>query len=145
MEIVIDASTLLKAYFPDEEGSKKAEELLFFYSTGKLDLIVPSLIDYEISNAIFVAYKRNRITFDEAKEIQEKIINLDIKKLDFNFFKQGLLDICKRFNISVYDASYLFLSVKSEIKMVTGDKRLFNTVKDKHKNIVWIGDFNKIF
>jgi len=141
MQIVIDASALLKAYFPDEEGFEKAKEVLFLYSLGELDMFAPSLIDYEISNAVFVAYKRKRLDFDEAKEIQQKILNLDIERYDLNFFKENLLDVCKRFNISVYDASYLLLADKLGIKLITGDKRFFNAVKTEFKNVIWIEDF----
>jgi len=42
MQTVIDASALLKAYFPDEEGFGKAKEVLFLYSLGELNLFVPS-------------------------------------------------------------------------------------------------------
>ncbi|HDD44484.1 MAG TPA: PIN domain-containing protein [Candidatus Desulfofervidus auxilii] len=141
MQIVIDASTLLKGYFPDEEGFEKAKKILFLYSLGKLDLFAPSLIDYEISNAVFVAYKRKRINFDEAKDIQEKILNLDIEKHDLSFLKEELLDISKEFNISVYDASYLTLANKLKINLITGDKKFFNTVKNKAKNVIWIENF----
>lgn len=141
MQIVIDASVLLKAYFPDEEGSEKAKEVLFLYSLGKLDLFAPSLIHYEISNAVFIGYKRKRLNFNEAKDIQQKILNLDIERYDLNFFKEKLLDVCKRFNISVYDASYLLLADKLKINLVTGDKRFFNAVKAEFKNVIWIEDF----
>jgi len=37
MQTVIDASALLKAYFPDEEGFGKAKEVWFLYSLGELN------------------------------------------------------------------------------------------------------------
>jgi len=40
----------------------------------------------------------------------------------------------------VYDASYLSLAKKNNIGFVTGDKRLYNAVKDKLKWVKWIGD-----
>lgn len=141
MQIVIDVSVLLKAYFPDEEGYKKAQDIIFNYSLGKLELYAPSLIDYEISNAIWIAYKRGRISFDEAKDIQKKILKLDIKKYDMELFQEKVLDTCKKFNISVYDASYLLLAQNLNINVVTGDKKLFNAVKDKLKNLIWIEKF----
>ncbi len=41
---------------------------------------------------------------------------------------------------SVYDASYISLAKKNNIDFVTGDKRLYNGVKDRLKWIKWIGD-----
>ncbi|MCD6255720.1 MAG: type II toxin-antitoxin system VapC family toxin [Deltaproteobacteria bacterium] len=90
MQTVIDASALLKAYFP---------------------------------------------------EIQQKIVNLDIERYDLNFFKTHLLDACKRFNISVYDASYLVLANKLKISLITGDRKFSDAVKVESKNVIWIGDF----
>ena len=145
MQIVIDASALLKAYFPDEEGYEKAQDIVFNYSIGKLNLHAPSLIDYEISNAIWIAYKRGRINFDEAKDIYRKILNLDIRRYDIEFFQEGILDICKKFNISVYDASYLLLAEKLNINVVTGDKKLFNAVRNKLKNLILVEEFNTYY
>lgn len=142
MEIVVDASALLKGYFPDEEGSDKAGEIMFDYSYGKLDLKAPSLIDYEVLNAIMVAFKRNRITLKEVKEVQSKIIRLDIEKFDLRFFKDELFDISKEYDISICASSYLALGMKLERMFVTGDKRLWNTLKEKVKNVIWIEDFS---
>lgn len=141
MQIVIDASVLLKAYFPDEEGFEKAQDIIFNYSLGKLELYAPSLIDYEIMNAIWIAYKRGRISFDEAKDIQRKILKLDIKRHDMELFQEKILDTCKEFNITVYDASYLLLAQILNINAITGDKRLLNAVKNRAKNLIWIKDF----
>jgi len=58
-------------------------------------------------------------------------------------FNTKLLNVFRRFNISVYDASHLVLADKLKIGMVTGDKRFFNTVKAKVKNVIWIEDFGQ--
>ena len=141
MHIVIDASALLKAYFPAEDGFEKAKEIIFYYSTGKLDLSAPSLIDYEVANAVFVAYKRKRINGDQAKDIQEKMLNLDMKRYSFNFLKKEIVDQSIKLNISIYDASYLLLAIKLKTDLITGDKKFFNTIKDNVFNVIWIEDF----
>ena len=55
MKLVVDASVLLKAYFPDEEGHNEAQRLLDFYSRGEIDLFAPYLLSYEIINACLIA------------------------------------------------------------------------------------------
>lgn len=141
MHIVIDASALLKAYFPDEEGHREAQVIILCYSAGSINFHAPALIDYEVSNAIWIAYKTDRISFDEAKDIHEKILTLEIKRYDMETFKETILDTCKKFNISAYDASYLLLAEKLNTNIITGDKRLVNAIKGRLKNLIWIEEF----
>jgi len=142
MRLVIDASALLKAYFPDEHGTENAKEIIFRYSLGDLELSAPSLMDYEISNAVFTAYKRKRVPFNDARNILEKILGLDIKRHDFHSFKNELLDLGKKYNLSVYDASYLALALRLNADMVTGDEKLAKAVKGKAPRVILVRDFH---
>ena len=50
-----------------------------------------------------------------------------------------ILKLAHSFNRSVYDASYISLAKKNRVDFITGDKRLFNAVKDQLKWVKWIG------
>ena len=82
MNIVIDASVLLKAYFKDESGHSAAQELIKSYAKGECNFIAPSLITYEIINACVVAHRKGRIALDLVKEaLDEKLYNAVSKQL----------------------------------------------------------------
>lgn len=53
--IVIDASVALKWRLRDEEATAQADALLDDCLTGALELLTPTLFDYEITNALKVA------------------------------------------------------------------------------------------
>ena len=50
--IVIDASAALKWRLRDEEVTQQADALLEDFLAGKLELLTPTLFDYEITNAL---------------------------------------------------------------------------------------------
>jgi predicted nucleic acid-binding protein len=49
--------------------------------------------------------------------------------------------LAREFNLSAYDAAYLTLAQRVGESLVTGDKRLYNAVKDKLEWAVWMGDY----
>ena len=56
--IVIDASVALKWRLRDEEATSQADALLEDFLARKLELLTPTLFDYEIANALRVAVTR---------------------------------------------------------------------------------------
>ena len=64
--VVIDASAALKWRLRDEEATEGADLLLDDFLAGKLDLLTPTLFDYEITNALKTAVVVNRLTEDDA-------------------------------------------------------------------------------
>ncbi|MBW2664528.1 MAG: type II toxin-antitoxin system VapC family toxin [Deltaproteobacteria bacterium] len=52
---------------------------------------------------------------------------------------QGIISLARSFTRSVYDALYLSVAEERNFDFVTGDKRLYNSVKEKLKWVKWIG------
>jgi hypothetical protein len=52
---------VLKWYLDDEEYGQKALSLLAKYVSEELDIIAPSLLEYEVINGLLIAQKRGRI------------------------------------------------------------------------------------
>jgi predicted nucleic acid-binding protein len=63
---VIDASVALKWRLRDEEATQQADALLEDFLAGKLELLTPTLFDYEIANALRVAVTRQRLSGQDA-------------------------------------------------------------------------------
>lgn len=142
MKLVIDASVLLMAYFPDEDGHRQAQILMGDHSWGNVELLAPPLLRYEITNACLIASRRGRLPFEKAKEVAREILNLaDLIAVEDPPF-EGVLELSEKLGISAYDGVYLALAKKQRVPLVTGDRRLYNTVHERHfHKILWIGDY----
>ncbi len=140
--IVTDASVVLKWYLADEEYSQKALGLLDNYISNELDILAPSLLEYEVINGLVIAKKRGRIQEDKILLAIDGFLSLELKLINLSLYYPKVIHYCKVSNRSAYDASYLALADKEKIPLITADKGLFNVVKKDLKWIIWLGDFN---
>ena len=138
-EIVVDASVVLKWYLRDEEFGERAREILRRYVKGTLELVAPTLLPYEVGNALLIAEKRSRIDRSVTKTAFDAFLELEIPLEDPLSDPSEVFVFSRTYMRSIYDASYLALAGKRNVRLVTGDKRLFNAVKGKLPWIDWIG------
>ena len=137
--MIVDASVLLSAFFPDE-AQPQAQALLRQHAAGQVRLKAPELIVYEVSNAVWQAERRGRIPEAQATEILQTTaaLHIDLQPLEWG----EMLPLARRFGRSAYDAAYLTLAEKLNEQLVTGDKRLYNAVHQQLDWVVWIGNFS---
>ena len=130
--MIVDASVLLSAFFPDE-AQTKAQAIVRDHIAGKHSLKAPTLLLYELSNAVWQAERRKRITRVQADEIIQAFTGLDIELMALAWGE--MLPQARQFNCSVYDASYLALAATLGEPLVTGNERLYNAV---HPHLEWV-------
>ena len=140
--IVIDSSVVLKWYLADEEYSQKALSLLDKYVSNELDILAPSLLEYEVINGLMIAKKRGRIQEKKVLTAIDGFISLELKLKNLFLYYPKVIHYCKVYDRSAYDASYLALANEEGISLVTADKGLYNVVKKDLKWVKWLGDFN---
>lgn len=143
-ELVVDASVVLKWYLPDELFGDEALKVLHQYVEGQIDLFAPTLLSYEILNALFVAERMGRVENRVTRESFQAFLDLQINLIDPLAEHKGILSLAGSFQKSAYDASYLYLAKNRDVELLTGDKRLFNSVKGKLKWVIWIGQLGKV-
>lgn len=141
-QIVIDSSVILKWYLADEEYSQKALSLLDKYVSNELDILAPSLLEYEVINGLMIAKKRGRIQEKKVLTAIDGFISLELNLINLSLYYPKVIHYCKVYNRSAYDASYLALANEEGISLVTADKGLYNMVKKDLKWVKWLGDFN---
>jgi predicted nucleic acid-binding protein len=143
-ELVLDASVVLKWYLPDEACGQEAVNILEQHVAGDVALFAPTILPYEVLNALLVAERMGRIAEDVTEEAFHAFLELEINFQDSFRESPNVLSVARSFQRSAYDASYLSLARAKNIDFVTGDKRLYNAVKNKLKWVKWIGDLADI-
>jgi len=85
MAEVIDASVVLRGFFPDEEGHEEAQAIIRAYAQGEMELLARALLPYEVTNAILQAVRRSRISLDKGLEILAAFQGLGIPTMEVPF------------------------------------------------------------
>lgn len=136
--MIIDASVVLSAFLPDEEQTK-ALSLIQDYVFGQVILSAPTLLVYEVTNAVRQAVRRERIIDTQAEQILLAFDKLQIVVKPVSW--RNMLRFAQRFDRSAYDAAYLALADQTHQPFITGDKRLYNAVCSELEWVKWIGDY----
>jgi predicted nucleic acid-binding protein len=136
--MVIDASVVLRGFFPDEEGQAEAQALIRAYAQEEIELLAPALLHYQVTSAILQAVRGDRIDLQTGREILTVIRALGIPTAEVPW--QRALELAHTYDRSVCDGAYLALAEETGDKLVTGDQRLHGAVKDHLPCVLWIGD-----
>ena len=106
-----------------------------------LGLQAPSLIIYEVANAVLMACRRRRLPNDAADAIFERVIGLNIAC--FAADARVALALARRYGCTAYDASYLALAQQHGLQLVTADRRLYTAVAGELPWVIWIGEWEQ--
>jgi len=142
-EIVIDASVVVK-WFIEEKDSDKARFLRDKFIDGKIELIVPSLLYFEVLNALKYS---QLFDLSELNDAGESLENYGFKVITIKKeIRKHMIQFAVDREISIYDASYLGLSIGLGIIFCTADekiiKKLPSTLK---KNVKSLKQVEQIF
>jgi predicted nucleic acid-binding protein len=138
--MILDASVLLSAFFPDET-QEQAQSVLREHEAGRVLLKAPALLTYEVTNAVWQAERRGRISSVQTNEILQAAAGLDIELFPLEWGES--LHLARRFGRSAYDGAYLTLAERLGETLITGDLRLYNVVHPALGWVVWIGDYSE--
>jgi len=132
--IVVDASVVAKWYLK-ERWRDNAINLRNDYVEGRIDLAAPSIMPFEVLNAI--RYSRKDLKAEVLEGIAESLSLYGIKLYELKdeyAKKTARLSIEK--NITIYDASYLALAIKLKTKLYTADEKLINKLDIEDRKYV---------
>ncbi len=138
--LCIDASVGAKWFLSDENDTPKALRLLEGYVRGEVDLVVPELFAVEVANALGVAARRGRLTYEAAVAALDDLAHLRIRVVSLQANMAAVLALSQRLGVSVYDATYLAVAEAGRIPFVTCDLRLLRAAASKLDWVVALGD-----
>ena len=143
-QVVVDASVALKWRLRDEEATAQADALLDDFLRGRLELAAPTLLDYELANAMVVAVRRGRLQESAAAFALSGFREYSIVRCGFEQIEELTFELANLHGRSVYDCdcAYLALAKSLGVWLYTGDKKLHNSVGAKVPWVKWIGDYN---
>lgn len=132
--LVVDASVIVKWYVM-EEHREQAIKLRDDYIEGKLTLNAPSLMPYEVLNAIKQAKKD--ISFEILETVAESLTLYGIRLHELLGELASLtVKIAVENEVSVYDAAYIALAKLSDTMLYTCDEKLKESLKNSYQRYV---------
>ena len=126
--VVADASVVVK-WFVEEEHTDAALRLRDDYVDRTVDIASPSLLPYEVLNALRYNPGLGERQLKEIVEALDKY-SLWLAPLEGELAETSV-ENSMRHGISVYDSAYISLGQIREIPVYTADRRLMNRVGDE--------------
>lgn len=137
--LVVDASVSLKWALDDEEAVAQAVALRDSAIAGHFEMVAPSLWLYEVTNGLVTAVRRGRLAPEIGAQALDHLVALEVRLADSpvrEVYEQAL-----RHHVAAYDAAYLALAEDLGAPLWTGDRRLYEMIRDTASFIHWIGDY----
>lgn len=140
-EYVLDASVAVKWHLRDEEHAALALQILRDFREGRVGLLAPDHICYEVASAVQVAVLRDRITVEEGRSSLADFYGWGIptvrgESLIFFAYDQAL-----KLHCSFYDALYLALAQSANAPLISADEKLRHTIGQDFPLALWIEDY----
>lgn len=142
MNLVIDASVLIKFYVP-EILSDRAERLLAKVGNMDIDLLAPDLIYPEAGNTLWKKQRMKELTRSEVEEITDAILSLPLKIEASKSLLPLAVELATTYGITVYDALYISLTKVYETTLITADRKLAEGLDktDLRDSVTWLGSY----
>ena len=142
MNLVIDASVLIKFYIP-EILSDRAERLLAKVEKKEIDLLAPDLIYPEAGNILWKKQRLKELTRPEVEEITDAILSLPLIIEASKSLLPLAVELAIAYRTTVYDALYLSLAKVYETTMTTADRKLVDALAktDLKDSVLWLGSY----
>ena len=142
MNLVIDASVLIKFYVP-ESLSDRAGRLLANVEKKDIELLAPDLIYPEAGNILWKKQRLKELTRSELEEITDAILSLPLKIEALKSLLPLAVDIAIAYGIAVYSAIYVGLTKVYETTLVTADRKLLDLLAktDLKDSVIWLGSY----
>jgi predicted nucleic acid-binding protein len=130
MPLVLDVSATLSWLIDDERDALSAAMAESIVERGA---IVPTLWRLELRNALLAAERRGRLTSTQIDQLLRDVRQLPIEFVDaLDAADESELALARRYGLSVYDAAYLAVAVRTASTLMTRDALLESAADDLH-------------
>ena len=138
---MVDASVIAKWVLPGEPYQEKAVRLKEDHVSETVELSSLCLAIQEVANSFWRATKLKRISETDAKEALKALNDIRIELHELNWAQTAeALSIACNLNLTICDASYIFLAKEIRAPLITADQKLYETARKQFK-ILHIKDY----
>lgn len=124
IKVVVDASVVLNWLLPDEKKSAETNRIFSEFNRKKIRLVAPTVLFYEVMNALKSTGLSHRLKTAEITEGMEVFMALKIKMMTQEKRGKAILATALRLNLTGYDAAYVQLAKDLQVKLLTLDQGL---------------------
>lgn len=126
---VVDASFVIAFLMPDE-NRLEIDSVFNQFKSSLINLTASPILPFEVTNGLKSALLKKRITKDYCLGRMQEFFNYQIEIREVNFIEVFLL--AEKYNLTTYDASYLWLRRKLNAPLLTLDKQLSKLIALKN-------------
>ena len=120
MPLVIDNSVFLAWCMGDEDDPAATGAMQHVVNHGG---VAPRIWWYELRNALLVNERRRRVSSRQVHDTLADSLALGIE-LDDEHDESLMLDLARRYELTVYDAAYLEVALRRSATLATLDRQL---------------------
>lgn len=124
MSLVIDASVVAAMALPDEDREYAQAAFNTLMVDGGL---APWVLWYEVRNSLLQAERRGRLSESSSASFLERFASLPIS-FEASHISEKTMSLGREHTLSLYDASYLELSLRSGMAIATQGRALKKAV-----------------
>jgi predicted nucleic acid-binding protein len=124
--VVLDASAALAWLFGRDDKTERKRADAMLDALGEAGGLVPALWHSEICNALVVAERRKVASEAQSVDFLTRLGALPIEtdSAPMPARRDIVLQLARRFTLSVYDAVYLELALRSDARLASFDRQL---------------------
>ena len=128
MNVLLDASALMSVLIDEPEK----EHIVTI--TKDYELIAPSILPYEIGNALTRLKKRQILTSRQIMMAYKEFLRIPLRFMDVNI--EEALQIACKYSIYAYDAYYLEMASRLNLPLLTLDVQMKKVAADLRVRIL---------
>lgn len=139
---MVDASVVTKWHLKDEQYIEQADALLIEFREGRLNLLAPDQIRYEVASAIRAALRTKRVDPEQGRKAVADFLAWHIPTARSGSLILAAYHQALRFDCSLYDGLYLALAEMAQCPFIYADHRLRNALGNRFPLALWIEDYH---
>lgn len=138
---VVDASVAVKWVLLDEPDTQLAERLLEDFREGRVGLVAPVHLRFEVPSAVRNAVRAHRLTAIEGQVAVDRFLSASIPTVDDDPLIEAGYELAVRVNCSLYDGCCVALAELLRVPLVHADLRLRNALGTTFPLGLWLDDY----
>jgi predicted nucleic acid-binding protein len=139
-DTVVDSSVAAKWVLP-EPDSTQAHRVISDVAVAGHRLIILDIAESEIANAIWKRLHRGLASLAEASQFLDELLRSPVTVEPSHRLLRSAFEIAAKYDRSIYDALFVALVQDLDLRGVTADEPLYNSVHSDFPRIVLLRDW----